>query len=303
MNVPPNSVSEPTGYDLILSLVQTLIALAQFACVAISTFIPEAFNPFRSSPWDYDNVTVKTLSTILFTASAIVILCPTVRDAIRRRTHHLFPDSFTHDPPQGPRHTPGYLLTDGLTRTHISIPPHKGECTFRQLQNHTVDVAGYNVSLVPTIAEALAGVHPGSGIQVNVPARSTAVETIQRELQEAINDGTSEASSTLNLIQSVNHRLTCLIRPNLIPIRPQPGVALSTVMLSHPFAKELSIALQNVLALPANKYKLRALYYICRDQHVKILEAELRNRDNLRRRLIHQHGAAAVNAHWIHVPH
>ena len=74
-------------------------------------------------------------------------------------------------------------------------------------------------------------------------------------------------------------------------------------MLSHPFAKELSIALQNVLALPANKYKLRALYYICRDQHVKILEAELRNRDNLRRRLIHQHGDAAVNAHWIHVPH
>ena len=304
MNVQPNdNVSELDGYDLILSLVQTLIALAQFVAGPIATSFREAFYYLQSFARNTHNVTIQFLSPILLPVFAIIFLSPTVRDAIKRRTHHLFPTLFLHNPPRGPRHIPNYLLTDGLTREHTLVPPHKGECTYHQLQHHTVANAGYKVCLIPTTTEALAGLHPGCNLQVSVPARPPVVQLIENDFQLAINNGTSEASTALNLILRVRHHLTNVTRPKLVSLRRPPGKSLSSLVLTHPFGKEVSIALKNILSLPTNKRKLGALYHICQDQHVLILQTEFRNRNHRRRRLDDIYGVAAINALWIDVPH
>ena len=115
---------------------------------------------------------------------------------------------------------------------------------------------------------------------------------IERQLQQAINIGFSEGSSASNLIQAVRHHSTNVIAPTLVPIQPQPGASLATVMFTHPGPKEVSIALQNVLRLSANKKKLGALYPLCQDQHVFILNADQHSREMRRRALNRAHSTA-----------
>ena len=129
------------------------------------------------------------------------------------------------------------------------------------------------------------------------------VQHIQDSLQRAIDNGTSEASSALNLILRVNHHLTQVIHPTLVHLIPHLGQSLQDVMLTHPGRKEVCIALHNVLALKRNRNKLGALYPLCQDQHVIIAEADHNSRLNHRRRLNRHHGTALVTTHWINAPH
>ena len=260
-----------------------------------------------------ENVTVDTLATIILIGCTTMLLLPKTRNALTtlpiiiiRRAHHLgavlLPDLFLRNPTVGPRWVPTYLLADGLTAHHTTIPAHKGDYTFDQLTNHHVPNLPYKISLVPTIGEASAGLHPSCGIRVSVPARSRAVETIRNDSQNAIDNGTSEASSTLNLIQAISTRLNHPMVPNLCPINIPPGGNLADVMFTHPGPKEVCIALHIVLALDDNKKKLGALYPLCQDQHVIIAQADAQRRINRRRRLNAVHGAAPVDREWISVP-
>ena len=311
MNITYEEVSYDVAKDLIDSIIQNLLALAQLAYLALKGFsrqvLAEVSHYVQSLDWI-------TLFTVISFTSTLIYLFPTIRAtlsnitfAIIRRCHHfgarLFPLFFIHNPTAGPRWTPSYLLTDGLTHAHTIVPPHKGEYTFHQLQHHIVPATGQTVSLLPSIFEASAGLHPSCFIQVSLPARMAPVQHIQDSLQRAIDNGTSEASSALNLILRVNHHLTQVIHPTLVHLIPHLGQSLQDVMLTHPGPKEVCIALHNVLALKRNQNKLGALYPLCQDQHVIIAEADHNSRLHHRRRLNHHHGTALVTTHWINVPH
>ena len=316
MNYTSNSEMSPSDLlvDLLLSLMRSVAAVLQLGTQLCA---PLCLHPLLSFPSEL----IKQLQmgfdffpTILYVvvaASTMIFISPHIRATIARlptvvirRAHHIgaihFPGFFIRNPPLGPRHIPSYLLTDGLTRAQVILAPHKGNFTFYQLHNYLH--MGSTVSLVPTLMEAYTGLYPGTLIQVSVPARHYAVLTIERQLQQAINNGFSEASSASNLIQAVRHHSTNVIAPNLVPIQPQPGASLATLMFTHPGPKEVSIALQNVLRLSANKKRLGALYPLCQDQHVFILNADQASRDMRRRALNRAHSIIQVDSYWITVP-
>ena len=253
-------------------------------------------------------------SAVLLVSLALLIFFPAVTTGIYllwaaflRRTHHFLarnlPFIFLRNPRRGQRRIPGYLFTETLTPDDATILPHKGELTYNQLQNHHVAIAGNTVSLLPTVQEATAGLHPSTGHVVSVPARPNCVHIIEGEIQTALDNGDSEATAACNLIHAVNHRLNTVLRPNLVPLRPNATMTLADCCLTHPGMKEVCIALHGVLARRANRRKLGALYPLCLDQHVKIAEADHQNRGNRRRRLNQIHGQLTIDAVWIDVPH
>ena len=318
MNVTSNSDMSPSSLllDLLLSLMRSIAALLRLGtqlCTAVR------FHPVLSFPsqlmkqlrmgFDFFPTilhVVVAACTIIFVRPNICATIARLPTAVIRRTHHIgaiyFPGFFIRNRPLGPRHIPSYLLTDGLTRAQTILAPHKGNFTFYQLQNHFVPHMGYTVSLIPTLMEALTGLYPSTIIQVSVPARHYAILIIERQLQQAINNGFSEGSSASNLIQAVRHHSTNVIAPNLVPIQPQPGASLATVMFTHPGPKEVSIALQNVLRLSANKKRLGALYPLCQDQHVFILNADQHSCEMRRRALNRAHSTLQVNTYWTTLP-
>ena len=251
---------------------------------------------------------------VLLTSIMLLMLVPTIRtcvnnktNAFRRSVHHFiapyFPSLAIWNPTHGPRTVPDYLYTDGLTPAQTQVPPHKGCHTGEQLTRHVVPITNVRVNLIPTDAEAHAGLHPSTAIQTSVPTRPPVVHAITADIQRAVDNGNTPAQATANLIARVTHHMVHPTRPNLVPLRPAAGASLATVVRTHPGHKELAVALNTVLRRPAVKNKLAALYGVAFDQHVRIAEAEHQGRSNKRRRLNQIHGNAAVDMVWISVPH
>ena len=252
-----------------------------------------------------------------FCIVAALILCPTIQrfiTALLRRGHHLgavlFPNFFIRNPKFGPRHIPSYLLTDGLNRAGATFTPCKGNYTKNQLEHHLVigvidayNMDAYQVSLLPTLEEALAGYHPGTHIQVSHPARAHVILQLQREQQAAIDSGTSEASSTNNLIRIVHNQLLHGHGTNFGPFLPNPTEEqFAAALLTHPGPKETCIALRNVLAAKQNKRTLGALYPLCEDLHVVIALTDHNRRESRLESLIFNYGRLPVLKDWKPVP-
>ena len=252
--------------------------------------------------------------SVLFASSLIVLIEPSIRracvrsyQAFQRRVHHLsvvlFPWIFARNPRYGARTLPDYLFTDGLTPEDVQVEPFKGEHTAEQLTRHTVDRTNTQVNLIVNAAEATQGFHPGTAIRVSVPARPTVVAGLTRNLQEAVDRGTSEASSTRNFVQAVHHNLTHVTNPTLVPLQPAPGAPFHSVVLGHPQCKELAVAATDVLSRRGTKRKLGAFIGAARDQHVKIAKYDHNGQSNRHRRLNKEHGRALIDPHWPLVPH
>ena len=246
----------------------------------------------------------------VFVASLVLLIEPSIRAtciniwlSFKRRVWHLsvtlFPSIFDPNPETGLRQLPDYVCTDGLTRRQHTNPlPHLGEHTGEQLLRHTVAGTTNVVRVIPNEAEVYSGRHPGTALQVSVPARPAVVGQIERSLQEAIDEGHTPAASTLNFINRVRHHLTHTVDPRLVSLHPEPGASLATVVFTHPQANEVSLATDNVLQRRGTKRKLQGFQRTAYDQHVKIARYQYNTRSNRRRRLNKEHTAAAVTAVW-----